>query len=586
MHSRTLLLTLYYRARSLHTVEVNITLLYSDLQAMALRNKMRGGGMSNIGQDGHNGYANSHMNAQQGMEGGGQVRHMNPNMERNMNSSGGVGMNLSNAYSSHGNMGVLGHQGQGVNTRLNHQMQQQAFKTQQLALQQQQQQQQQLFSHQQPQGGQYRGQDPLSLYAQNGGQPGNSPHFYPMRDGDQMLGPRGGMGDPHLMRGVPQAGINQPIGGLVGGLIGQDFSQVQLRRSSSAGGIGNSMVGDLNMSNSLSEPYGAFGARRGLSDGPHSALQVGDGLGLGRSLSSFNSQVDVGGQSRRYGDLSLSSGVLGLSSDNLLHDRNGNINVGGVSFDLNSSQDRPSDRRFSEPFREHSEGLGATGAFNPAMSQGLGNGNQSRRASASMQQAAKNFSERDKAERDRSLGMEPWGDSVFLLDRDAVDDRLRDRDRDRERYAEVEFGLDVGSELLTSSALGVGNSNGPLPSEESTGEYYDSHSQRGFQQSLRDSYLRGLDSAQDHHAHHQGQGLGNPSQSTGPSLFLQQRDDEMMYEQEYTMRDRQQYQLQLQRQQQDDEEQQQRLILQNQQANASRQGFRPASNVFDPKKWI
>ena len=81
MHSRTLLLTLYYRARSLHTVEVNITLLYSDLQAMALRNKMRGGGMSNIGQDGHNGYANSHMIAQQGMEGGGQVRHMNPNME-------------------------------------------------------------------------------------------------------------------------------------------------------------------------------------------------------------------------------------------------------------------------------------------------------------------------------------------------------------------------------------------------------------------------------------------------------------------------------------------------------------------------
>ena len=220
-----------------------------------------------------------------------------------------------------------------------------------------------------------------------------------------------------------------------------------------------------------------------------------------------------------------------------------------------------------------------------AMSQGLGNGNQSsRRASASMQQAAKSFSERDKMERDRSLGMEPWGDSVFSSDRDAVDDRLRDRDR--ERYAEVDFGLDVGSELLTSSALGVGNSNGALLSEDSSGEYYDPRSQRGFQQSLRDPYLRGLEGAQDHHTHHQGQGLSSQSQSTGSSLFLQQRDDEILYEQEYSMRDRQQHQLQLQRQQQDDEEQQQRLILQNQQANAQRQGFRPASNVFDPKKWI
>lgn len=543
--------------------------------------------MSNIGQDGHNGYANSHMGSLQGMEGGGPVRHMNPNMERNMNSSGVVGMNLLNAYGPHGNMGVQGHQGQGVNTRLNHQMQQQAFKTQQLALQQQQQQQQQqqLFAHQQqPQGGQYRGQDPLSLYAQGGGQSGNSPHFFPMRDGDQMLGPRGGMGDSHLMRGgVTQAGINQPNGGLVGGLIGQDFSQVQLRRSGSTGGIGNSMGGDLNMGSSLSEPYGAFGARRGLGDSPHSALQVGDGLGLGRSLSSFSSQVDAGGQSRRYGDLSLSGG-LGLSSDNLAHDRNGSINVGGTSFDLNSTQDRPLDRRFSEPFREHSEGLGSANVFNPAMSQGLGNGNQSsRRASASMQQAAKSFSERDKMERDRSLGMEPWGDSVFS-DRDAVDDRLRDRDR--ERYAEVDFGLDVGSELLTSSALGVGNSSGALLPEDSSGEYYDPRSQRGFQQSLRDPYLRGLEGAQDHHTHHQGQGLSSQSQSTGSSLFLQLRDDEMLYEQEYSMRDRQQHQLQLQRQQQDDEEQQQRLILQNQQANAQRQGFRPASNVFDPKKWI
>jgi hypothetical protein len=540
---------------------------------MALRNKMRGGAISNIGQDGHSGSgSNYHMGALHGMEG--NIRHMNPNMERNMN-SGGAGMNLLNGYGSHGNMGGMqGHgQGQGMN-RMNHQMQQQAYKSQQQALALAQ---QQLFSHQQAQSGQFRGPDPSHGHSpQNGGQTGNQ-YFFPMRDGDQMVGPRS---DQVLIRGSAQVGANQSSGGLGGPLLGQDFSQSQGRRTG-VGGM-NGMGIELNLNAPLSETYGAFGPRRGLGDSSHSALLGGEGLGLGRSLSTFNSVID-GGQARRYGELSLSGSVLGgLSSDNLTHDRS-NSGGGGASYDLNS--ERPLERRFSEPFRDHTDGL-ATSAFNPSLSlsgSAGGSAPPSRRLSASMHQAAKNFSERDKIERDRALGIEPWDNPLYSMDRDAIDERLRERDR----YAESDFNLESTSELFASSALG---SNSQMLSDdrerererEAPVEYYDPRTQRAYQQSLgRDSYLRGLDSPQEHHAHHQG---GQPVAGAGPSLFLQQRDDEMLFEQEYSMRDRDR-QHQLQRQQEEDD-QHQRLILQNQQAGTQRQSFRPTQNVFDPKKWI
>lgn len=545
---------------------------------MALRNKMRGGSISGIGQDGHNGSgSNYHMGALHGMEG--NIRHMNPNMERNMN-SGGAGMNSLNGYGSHGNMGGMqGHgqgqgQGQGM-SRMNHQMQQQAYKSQQQALALAQ---QQLFSHQQAQSGQFRGPDPSHGHSpQNGGQTGNQ-YFFPMREGDQMVGPRS---EQVIIRGPAQPGANQSSGGLGGPLLGQDFSQSQGRRPGGGGGGGgmNGMGLELNLNTPLSETYGAFGIRRGLGETSHSTLLGGDGLGLGRSLSTFNSVID-GGQARRYGEISLSSSVLGLSSDNLSHDRS-NINSGGTSYDLNS--ERPLERRFSEPFRDHTDGL-AAGAFNPSLSLSggaSGSAPPSRRLSASMHQAAKNFSERDKIERDRALGIEPWDNPLYAMDRDVIDERLRDRDR----YAESEFSLETTSELFTSSALG---SNSQMLSDdrererEPPVEYYDPRNQRAYQQSLgRDSYLRGLDSPQESHPLHQGGQLGA---GVGPSLFLQQREDEMLFEQEYTMRDRDR-QHQLQRQQEEDD-QHQRLILQNQQAGTQRQSFRPTQNVFDPKKWI
>lgn len=540
---------------------------------MALRNKMRGGAISGIGQDGHSGSgSNYHMGALHGMEG--NIRHMNPNMERNMN-SGGAGMNLLNGYGSHGNMGGMqGHgQGQGMN-RMNHQMQQQAYKSQQQALALAQ---QQLFSHQQAQSGQFRGPDPSHGHSpQNGGQTGNQ-YFFPMRDGDQMVGPRS---DQVLIRGSAQVGVNQSGGGLGGALLGQDFSQSQGRRAG-VGGM-NGMGLELNLNAPLSETYGAFGPRRGLGDTSHSALLGSDGLGLGRSLSTFNSVID-GGQARRYGELSLSGSVLGvLSSDNLAHDRS-NSGGGGTSYELNS--ERPLERRFSEPFRDHADSL-AAGAFNPSLSLSGSAGNSappSRRLSASMHQAAKNFSERDKIERDRALGIEPWDNPLYSMDRDAIDERLRERDR----YAENDFNLESTSELFASSAL---ESNNQMLSDDRERErereppvkYYDPRTQRAYQQSLgRDSYLRGLESPQEHHTHHQG---GQPSAGAGPSLFLQQREDDMLFEQEYSMRDRDR-QHQLQRQQEEDD-QHQRLILQNQQAGTQRQSFRPTQNVFDPKKWI
>lgn len=540
---------------------------------MALRNKMRGGAISGIGQDGHSGSgSNYHMGALHGMEG--NIRHMNPNMERNMN-SGGAGMN---GYGSHGNMGGMqGHgqgqgQGQGMNW-MNHQMQQQAYKSQQQALALAQ---QQLFSHQQAQSGQFRGPDPSHGHSpQNAGQTGNQ-YFFPMRDGDQMVGPRS---DQVLIRGPPQVGVNQSSGGLGGALLGQDFSQSQGRRPV-VGGM-NGMGLDLSLNAPLSETYGSFGPRRGLSETSHSALLGSDGLGLGRSLSTFNSVID-GGQARRYGELSLSgSGLGGLSSDNLTHDRsNSGGGGGGASYEL--SGERPIERRFSE--RDHTDGL-AAGPFNPSLSLNSSTGSSapaSRRLSASMHQAAKNFSERDKIERDRALGIEPWDNPLYTMDRDAIDDRLRERDR----YAESDFNLESTSELFATSTLG---SNSQMLSddrererEREAPEYYDPRTQRAYQQSVgRDSYLRGLESPQEHHTHHQG---GQPSAGAGPSLFLQQREDEMLFEQEYSMRDRDR-QHQLQRQQEEDD-QHQRLILQNQQAGTQRQSFRSTQNVFDPKKWI
>ena len=196
-----------------------------------------------------------------------------------------------------------------------------------------------------------------------------------------------------------------------------------------------------------------------------------------------------------------------------------------------------------------------------------------------MQLAAKSFSERDKVERDRGLGIDSWSETnTFPLDRgDSMDDRLRDRDS---RYNENDFNIEVNSELFTSAALG-GSSNQML-GEENTSEFYDQRGQgigRGYQQSLtRDPYQS-----------QGGQGLlgqGQNHNKTTSSLFLQQREDDLMYEQEYSIRDRQ-HQLQtLALQRQDDEEQHQRLILQNQQAGVQRLAFRPPQNIFDPKKWI
>lgn len=533
--------------------------------------------MSIVGQDGHGQGSNYHLGSQQGMEG--PVRHMNPNVERNINPGGSMGM--LNSYGSHGNMNMMQiHQGQGQGmSRMTHQMQQQAFKIQQQALAQQ-----QLFSHQQAQGSQYRGHDGGHNAQVGGGQSVTPQYFFPMRDGDQLIGSRGNMGDQMLMRGSQQMVVNQASSGLVSGLLGQDFSQT--RR---AGVVGMAGMGlELNLNLPLSEPYGAFAARRGLGDSPHSGLMSGDGLGLGRSLSSFGSTIDAG-QSRRYGELSLSNSVLGLNSEGLSHERNSIVGVGSggsSAYDL-SGQDRPLERRFSEPFRDHADNLG-TGTFSPPLSLGLGSsGPQSRRVSASMQQAAKSFSERDKIERDRALGIEPWGEPLYSMERDGIDERLRDRDRERERerYGEGDFSTDVNSELFTTALA----ANSHVHSEEGNPDYYDPRPQRAYQQSIgRDSYLRGLDSPQDHHAQHQ---VIQPP-GAGSSLFLQQKDDELLYDQEYSLRDRerdrhqQQQQQQIQRQQLDEDEQHQRLILQNQQAGAQRQSFRPTQNVFDPKKWI
>ena len=172
---------------------------------------------------------------------------------------------------------------------------------------------------------------------------------------------------------------------------------------------------------------------------------------------------------RRYNELGL-GGALGLGSESG-HERGNNV------YDLSNGQDRPPERRFSEVFREHSESTSRDSLGTPGFGHSLSLNNSShssRRASASMQLAAKSFSERDKVERDRGLGIDSWSETnTFPLDRgDSMDDRLRDRDS---RYNENDFNIEVNSELFTSAALG-GSSNQML-GEENTSEFYDQRGQ-------------------------------------------------------------------------------------------------------------
>lgn len=478
------------------------------------------------------------------MGGHGPLRHMNPNMERNLNASAAAGGLLS--YGMQGQ----GHE-QGMNMRINQQMQQQAFKAQQQASVQQ-----QMYLHQHAQEGHGQG----AYRGQEGSIHHPSQYFLPtpaMREADTQMMARNFMAE-QMMRGTPQ-GSGQM------GSIGQDYSSINQNRRN--GGL-SPMGTELSLNSSLSESYGAFSVRRSLSDSSHNLLGAAEGHGL-RNLNSFNSTID-GGQMRRYSELSL-GGALGLGGE-LLHERGSN------AYDMGNGQDRPQERRFSEVFREHSEGTSRDSLGTSGFGHSLSSNNSShssRRPSASMQLAAKSFSERDKVERDRNLGIETWNESTYPLDRgDSIDERLRDR------YSENDFSIEASSELFTAAALG-GSSNQML-GDESPSEFYDQRGQglgRTYQQSLgRDSYQN-----------QGGQGLLGQGQSlskASSSLFLQQRDDDLLYEQDYNIRDRQ-HQLQtLALQRQDDEEQHQRLILQNQQAGVQRLAFRPPQNIFDPKKWI
>ena len=480
---------------------------------------------------------------------GGGMRHMNPNMERNLNASAAAGMQFGHG----GNVNQRG----GVSLRINQQMMQQASKAQQQS------QQQQMFAHQQGEQQSYRGQE----------SPGHHMSQYFAMAQPREADPQG-MARQYALRN-PQT--FSPQLGSIGAGLGQDFSQSRRPVMGS--------VSDLN--SPASEPYGVFTGRRSASDG-----MLGENvLGL-RNPNTFGAGD---AQSRRYGETSPNTGGLGLGGE--VHER-----IGGVSYD---------------PERRYNEGVFRDLGDN-SVRDGLGSGGfNTRRPSVSMQQAAKSFSERDKTERDRAMGLDTWGDPLYSLDIDIIEDRLRDRDR----YAENDFSASSNSELFTSAALG-GSSNQMLP-DESSSEFYDSRAGlsgglgRGYQQSLnreRDPYLRGLDSrfegehlGQGHQSlsgQSGGQGLGQGLQGglngalgqgglgqTGlgaASLFLQQRDDDLLYEKEYALRDRQ-HQLQtiaLQRHH-DEDDQRQRLILQNQQIAVQRSGFRsPPQNVFDPKKWI
>ena len=487
------------------------------------------------------------------MGGHGPLRHMNPNMERNLNAAAAAGGLL--------NYGIQGHE-QAMNIRINQQMQQQAFKAQQQASAQQ-----QMYLHQHAQEGHGHGHGQGPYRGQESSIHHPSQYFNQapaMREADSQMMTRNFMAE-QMMRASPQLGSQM---GSIGSGLGQDYATGSQNRRN----VGIIPMGsDLNLNPSISESYSAFSVRRSLSDSSHNLLGGSEGVGP-RNLNTFGTALD-GGQMRRYNDLSL-GGALGLGSESG-HERGNNV------YDLSNGQDRPPERRFSEVFREHSEGTSRDSLGTPGFGHSLSLNNSShssRRPSVSMQLAAKSFSERDKVERDRSLGIESWSEPTFSLDRgDCMDDRLRDRDS---RYGENDFNIEVNSELFTSAALG-GSSNQML-GEESTSEFYDQRGQglgRGYQQSLaRDSYQS-----------QGGQGLlgqGQNHSKTASSLFLQQRDDDLMYEQEYSIRDRQ-HQLQtLALQRQDDEEQHQRLILQNQQAGVQRLAFRPPQNIFDPKKWI
>ena len=488
----------------------------------------------------------------QGMGNNGEARHMNSNMERRLNSSASPGM-LNYSMQGHANDQKM---------RVNLQMQHLTFKNQQQASaqqqmyfhqqQQQQQQQQHALDSVQGQGqgqgqGAYRGQGQEgSAHHQNQNQNQYFSSASPSRDPDSQLMARNFMAE-QMMRASSQGG------GSIGGGLAQDYSQSQNRRN----GI-NSLGSDSGL-NSV-DSYGAFGGRRSSADSSHNLL-LNDGLGL-RSLNSFNSAID-GGQPRRYEDLSL-GGVIGLNGNGeLVHERGGSV------YDLGSnSQERPTERRFGESFRDHTEGSSRDAIMPPGFGHSLslnGSANPTRRPSASMQLAAKSFSERDKMERDRGLGNEAWNEPTYSLDRDIIEDRLRDR------YTDNDFNNEKNkSELFTSAALG-GSSNQMLSDENST-EFFDPRGSglgRGYQQSLStDPY--------------QNQTHGK----NGSALFLQQRDDDLQYEKEFSLRDRQ-HQLQALQRQQEEDDQHQRLILQNQLAGVQRLAFRaPQNNIFDPKKWI